>query len=161
MSTTLSTHPPKGKEKSIRYTNSKILFLKRNLSYGSFFLVISLLSEWSIENTHSVKSIFWKKSLAWDLWFNTNTWIVLLIKLKVLALVTLIDYITNYVTSIILIIFWYYLLDPVANLWKQSHLERYLPVPLEESLFYQIHTLITDLCVLLVNLKISITMSRA
>ena len=32
---------------------------------------------------------------------------------------------------------------PVANLWKQTHLERYVPAPLEKSLFYQIHTLIT------------------
>ena len=27
---------------------------------------------------------------------------------------------TNYVLSILLIIFWYYLLDPVTNLWKKN-----------------------------------------
>ena len=38
---------------------------------------------------------------------------------------------------------------------------RYVPLLLEKSLFYQIHTLVTDLCMLLLNLKISITASRA
>ena len=73
--------------------------------------------------------------MAWNLWFKTNTWIVLLIKLKALATVTLINYITNYVTSILLIIFWYYLLAPVTNFWKQTYLERYVPKPLEQGLF--------------------------
>ena len=84
-----------------------------------------------------------------------------MIKLKALALVTLIHYITNYVASILLIISWYYLLASFANLWKQTHLERHVPVPLEQSLFYQIYTLKTDLCMLLLNLKISITTCRA
>ena len=51
----------------------------------------------------------------------------LLIKLQALALVTLltyIHYITTYITSILLLIFLYYLLAPVANFWKQAHLER-------------------------------------
>ena len=51
----------------------------------------------------------------------------LLIKLQALALVTLltyIHYITTYITSILLLIFLYYLLAPVANFWKQTHLER-------------------------------------
>ena len=61
---------------------------------------------------------------------------------KALALVTLITYITNYVTSISLMIFWYYLPAPVANLWKETHQERNVPVPLEQGLFYKIHTLI-------------------
>ena len=56
----------------------------------------------------------------------------------------------------ILIIFWYYLLAPVANLWRNTHLERYVPVLIEQSLFYQILNLITDLCLLLLSLKISI-----
>ena len=30
--------------------------------------------------------------------------------------------------------FWYYLLAPFAYLWKENHLERYVPVPLEQSL---------------------------
>ena len=47
------------------------------LSWGGFFLVISLLSQWSIENSHSVRSMFIIKSLASNLWFHTNTWIVL------------------------------------------------------------------------------------
>ena len=67
-------------------------------------------------NMHTVTKWFWVQIL----W----TWIVLLIKLKALALITLINYIINYVTSILLIIFWYYLFAPVANLWKQTHLER-------------------------------------
>ena len=44
-------------------------------------LVISLLSEWSIDNLqyflakfrHSVRSIFWMKSRAWHMRFYTNT----------------------------------------------------------------------------------------
>ena len=104
-------------------------------------------------DTHSVRSIFWIKFLAWNFLFNANTWIVLLIRIKALALVTLINYITNYVTSTLLIIFWYYLLAPVANLWKQTHLDRYVPVPLEQSLFYQICTLIIDLWLILAQLK--------
>ena len=82
------------------------------------------------------------------MWFFTNTWIVLLIKLQALALVTLltkINYVNEYITSILLLIFWYYLLAPVANLWKQTHLERYVPVKLEQNLFYQMHTLIANL----------------
>ena len=86
---------------------------------------------------------YYYKSLAWKLWFNTNTWIVLLMKLKVLSLITLVNYITNHVTSILLIIFCYCLLAPITNLWKRTHLDRNVPVPLEQSLFYQMHTLIT------------------
>ena len=104
-------------------------------------------------DTHSVRSIFWIKSLAWNFLFNANTWIVLLVRIKALALVTLINYIANYVTSTLLITFWYYLLAPVANLWKKTHLDRYVPVPLEQSLFYQICTLIIDLWLLLAQLK--------
>ena len=83
-----------------------------------------------------------------------------MIKLEALALVTLIHYITNYVTTILIIISQYYLLASVANLWKQTHLERYVPVPLEQSFFYQIHTLETDLCMLLLNMKVCITTCR-
>ena len=81
--------------------------------------------------------------MAWNLWLNTNKWVVLLMKPKALTLVRLINYITNYIKIIYLIIFWYYLLAPVGNHWKQTHLERNVPAPLEQSLFYQIHTLIT------------------
>ena len=56
-------------------------------------------------------------------------------KLKALTLATVINYITNYVTTILLIILYYYLLALVANLSKQTHLERYVLVPLEQSLF--------------------------
>ena len=59
---------------------------------------------------------------------------VLFIKLKVLALVTVISCITNYVTSKLLIIFWYYLIAPAGSLWKQSHIERYVLVPPEPFL---------------------------
>ena len=104
------------------------------------------------------------KPSAWDLLFSTNTWIVLLIKLQAVPLVTLLltytNYITKYITSILLLIFWYYLLAPVANFWKQTHLGRYVPVPLEQSLFYQMLTLIADLCLLLLKLKMSITLSN-
>ena len=113
------------------------------LSCRSFYLVIGLLSEWSIENTHSVRSILQIKLLAWNLWLNTNTWVVLLMKPKALTLVKLINYINNYIKIIYLTVSWYYLLAPVANHWKQTHLERNVPVPLEQSFFYQIHTLIT------------------
>ena len=81
-------------------------------------------------------------------------------KLQALALVTLltyINYITKYITSMLLLIFWYYLLAPFA---KQTHPERYVPVPLAWSLFYQMHTLVADLCLLLLNLKMSITISN-
>ena len=97
------------------------------------------------------------------MWFYTNIWIVLLMKLQALALVTLltyINYITKYITSMLLLIFWYYLLAPFANLWKQTHPERYVPVSLAWSLFYQMHTLVADLCLLLLNLKMSITISN-
>ena len=59
-----------------------------------------------------------------------NTWIVLLLKLQVLALgiliilINYINYITKNITFILLIIFWYYLLAPAVNLWKQTHLKR-------------------------------------
>ena len=67
----------------------------------------------------------------------------------------------NYITNCsIIIIFWYYLLAPAANFWKNTYLERYMLVPLEEHYFYQIHTLIIDLCLLLFNLKMSITISN-
>ena len=36
--------------------------------------------------------------------------------------------ILHYITSILLLIFWYYLLALVANFRKQTHLERYVPV---------------------------------
>ena len=49
---------------------------------------------------------------------------------------------------IILALVWY--------LWKQTNLERFVLVPLEQSLFYQIHTLKTDLCLLLLSLKMSL-----
>ena len=39
----------------------------------------------------------------------------------------------------------------MANISKQTNLKRYVPVPLEQILFYQIRTLITDLCLTLVN----------
>ena len=105
------------------------------LFYRKFFLVTSFLREWSIENTDSVRSIFKKNVVGMKLVVYTNIWTVLLIKLKPLSLVTLINYINSYVPSILLIIFWYYLWAPVANLWKKTHLERYVPVPLEQSLF--------------------------
>ena len=101
--------------------------------------------------------------MAWNLWFYPNTRIVLLIKLQALALVTLLtcfNYITKYITSIFLKMLWYYLLVPVAKPWEQTHLERYVPVPLDQSLFYQTHTLVTNLWLLLLNLKISITVSN-
>ena len=124
------------------------------LSCGSFFLVISLLSEWSIENTHSVRIIFWI-NLAWNFRIKLNELLKLkTIELLALALVTVINYITNYVTSILLI-FWYYLLAPVANLWAKPFLKS-----LEQSVFYQMHTLVTDLSLLLFNLKNSVTASR-
>ena len=91
--------------------------------------------------------------------FYTNTWIALLIKLQALALFTLLTYI-NYITSISLIIFWYYFLAPVTNLWKQTHLQRYVTVSLSQSLFYQMYTLITDLCLLLLNLKMPLTVGN-
>ena len=68
------------------------------------------------------------------MWFSANILIVLLIKLKTLVLVTLINYTTNYINSILLLIFWYNLLAPVADLSKQSHLERYEPEPPEPFL---------------------------
>ena len=52
-----------------------------------------------------------------------------------LTLVASINYLTYYVTNILLIIFWYYLLAPVEDLWKQINLERYAPVLLEQSFF--------------------------
>ena len=70
------------------------------------------------------------------------------------------NYITKYITSILLLIFWYYLLAPVVNFWKQTHLGRYVPAALEQSLFYQMLTLIADLCLLLLKLKMSITLSN-
>ena len=54
-----------------------------------------------------------------------DTWIVLLLKLQVLALgiliiliilINYINYITKNITIILLIIFWYYLLAPAVNL---------------------------------------------
>ena len=90
------------------------------------------------------------------MWFYTNPWLVLLIKLQAVALVTLfpyIDYITKYITSTLLLIFWFYLLSLVANFWKQTHLEIYV-------LFCQMHTLNADICLLLLNLKMSITISN-
>ena len=52
------------------------------------------------------------------------------------------------------------LISSCCKLKKQTHLEWYVPVPLEQSLFYQIHTLIADLCLLLFNLKMFITISN-
>ena len=80
-------------------------------------------------------------------------WIILLIKLKASTLAILINYIANFVTSLLLIIFWYYSLAPVANFWKQTHLERYVLIPLKQSLFQQMHNLLTDLCLLLSTWK--------
>ena len=53
--------------------------------------------------------------------------------------------------SIQLKVFWYYLLAAVASFSKQTHLERYVPVLLGQSLFREMHTLIADLCLLLLN----------
>ena len=52
------------------------------------------------------------------------------------------------------------MLLPAANFWKQTHLEKYIPVPLMRSLFYQMHNIIADLCLILLNLKMSITISN-
>ena len=52
------------------------------------------------------------------------------------------------------------MLLPVANFWKQTHLEKYIPVPLMRSLFYQMHNIIADSCLPLLNLKMSITISN-
>ena len=38
-------------------------------------------------------------------------------------------------------------------------MEGYVSVPLEQSLFYQMHTLIAHLCLLLLNLKMFVTIS--
>ena len=155
------THPPKGKEKSIivykfqNYFPEKKLPLIENLSIkslnyfkhqiskisvilycGSFFWVngvLKILQYFLGKLQHSVRSIFSVKLFTWYLWFCTNTWTVLLIKLQALALVTLVTYI-NYITSILLIIFWYYLLAPIANYWKRTHQERYVHLPLEQRL---------------------------
>ena len=95
------------------------------------------------------------------MWFYKNTCNVLLTKLHALALVTLptISPVAKHITSILLI-FWCYLLAPIANFWKQTPLETYLPVPFEQSLFYRMNTLIADLCLLLLNLKMSVTISN-
>ena len=97
------------------------------------------------------------------MWFYTKTWLVLSIKLQVLALVTLFTHINNmtkYITNILSIIFWYCLLAPVANVWKQTHLKRFVLVQLEQILFYQINSLIAGLCMLQLYLKMSITISN-
>ena len=66
----------------------------------------------------------------------------------------------NCITNYKIIIFWYYLLAPVSILWKQTHLDGYVLVSLKANFFYQIHTLITDLCLLLLNLKMCIAISN-
>ena len=60
----------------------------------------------------------------------------------------------------LLLIFWYSSLASVANFWTQTHVTRYVPVSFKKSLFYQIQTLIAYLCFLLLNLKMSITISN-
>ena len=131
-------------------------------------LVISLISEWNTKilqyflakSQHPVRSIFLIKSSAWNLWFYTNTLHVFLIKLQALALatqITCINYITKYINSILIQLFWYYLLAPVSNFWKQTHLEKYVSVPLEKNLLYQMHTANADFCLLRLNLKLSMT----
>ena len=71
------------------------------------------------------------------------------------------DYITCCIIIITLtIIVWYYLLAHVANLSKHTHLERYVTVLLELGFFYQMCTLITDLCLLLLKLEMYITISN-
>ena len=70
------------------------------------------------------------------------------IKLKALVLFTIltcINYITKCITTILLLIFWYYLIAAVAIFSKQADLERYVPAPLEQNFFHQMHTLIADL----------------
>ena len=102
---------------------------------------------------HSVRSILWINSSPWDLWFYTNAWVTMLIKLQALPRVTLLtysNYIIKYITSILLLIFWHYLLAAIANFWKLlTHLKRYVPVPLEQS------------CLLLLNLEMSITIGNS
>ena len=70
---------------------------KKLLSTGSFFH--SFLSEWSIHKTAAIclqnlcsqlEDVL-KKPWEWNLWFYTNTWTVLLIKLPTLALVALLS----------------------------------------------------------------------
>ena len=71
------------------------------------------------------------------------------------------DYITCCIIIITLtIIFWYYLLAHVANLSKHTHLERYVTVLLELGFFYQMRTLTTDLCLLLLKLKMHVNISN-
>ena len=65
---------------------------------------------------------------------------------------TYIYYITKYITSILLIICCKPLkIDPSGEISLVS---------LEQSLFYQMHTLITNLCLLLLNLKMPITIGN-
>ena len=106
-------------------------------------------------------SIIVYKFYAWVLCSRTNTYVLLLIKILALTLVTILTYI-KYITnhSIIVIIIWYFLLAPVANIWKQTHLERPILAPIEEYHFYQMHTIIIASCRLLLYLKTSITISN-
>ena len=110
-------------------------------------------------------SIIVYKFYAWVLCSRTNTYVLLLIKILALTVVTIlthIKYITNHsiIIIIIIIIFWYFLLAPVANIWKQTHLERSVLVPIEEYHFYQMLTIIIASCRLLLYLKRSITISN-
>ena len=127
--------------------------------------VLKILPHFLTKPQHSLRSIFWIRSLAWNLCFYTNTWIVLLIKLQALApvkLLTYINYITKYITSIFFKMFWYYLLAPIGNSWKLSNRERYIPIPLEQRFFfYQMYTLKNDICLILLSLKMSISISNS
>ena len=108
-------------------------------------------------------TLSWKSQLgSFQLMVLQMNWTVSneLIKILAMILVTLLTYI-NYIANYnIIIMFWYYLLVPFANLWKQTHLERNVLVLLEEYHFYKMQTLLTDLCLLLLNLKMSITISN-
>ena len=122
--------------------------------------ILEILQYLIAKPQNSVRSIFWIKYWNWNLWLYTNTWILLLIKLLRLALVTLLAYV-NYITkySIIITIFWYHILASVANLRKHSFEDMYL-CRLRKTFFDQMHFLITDFCLVLLNFKMSIIRSN-
>lgn len=122
--------------------NTILLIFSRVLALCFLPEQLVLLSEWSIKST----AVFIYKTPAFSKKFILNKIlsmkIVVLLKylnstvnkLQTLALVTLLSYINHiakYITSILLLIFWYCLLAPVANFWTQTDLKRYIPVPLE------------------------------
>ena len=74
------------------------------------------------------------------------------IKKYIFACLTYINEINVHITSILLIKFWYYWLAFVANIWKQTHQERYLHMPLLPN-----PHAITDLCI---NLKMYVTIGN-